>query len=70
MKDRSTIFILLPLVVIACYIGRALITGWLRIRGGEEPIRLKDSPRDYWSNFTIVLVIFVIIVAIVVWVFL
>ena len=69
MKNHPPIFILVPLVVIACYLGWAFITGSLRIRG-KEPISRQDSPREYWYYMRIIGVIFAIIVAVIVWMFL
>ena len=70
MKNHPPIFILAPLVVIACYLGWSFITGSLRIRGRPEPIRRQDSPREFWYYMRIAIVIFAIIVAVIAWKFL
>ena len=64
------IFMVAVWTVMACYIGHAFFTGSLRIRGREEPIRLRDNPREYRYNFTIIAVIFVVLTAIFAWMFL
>jgi hypothetical protein len=70
MKNPSRILFVVPWIVIACYIGWSFLTGSLRIRGREEPIRLKDNPREYRYNLTIIIVIFVVMTAIFAWMFL
>jgi hypothetical protein len=69
MKNHPPIFILVPLIVITCYLGWALITGSLRVRG-KEPISRQASPREYWYYMRIFIAIFVIIIALLTWMFL
>ena len=69
MKNHPSIFILAPFIVWSCYLGWALITGSLRIRG-KEPISRQDSPREYWYYMRIFIVIFVVAVAMIAWMFL
>ena len=69
-SSHQPILIIIPFVVIACYIGWSLITGLLRIRGRKEPIRRHESPRDFWYNMRIIAAIFAIMVAIIAWKFL
>jgi len=70
MHSHPPILIIVPFVVITCYIGWSLIAGSLRIRGRQEPISRQDSPRDYWYHMRIIGVVFAIIVAIIAWMFL
>jgi hypothetical protein len=70
MKNHPSIILFVPMIVISCAIGWALITGSLRIRGIKEPISRQDSPREYWYYMRIFITLFVIGVALIVWTFL
>jgi hypothetical protein len=69
VKNHPPIFILVPLVVIACYLSWSFMTGSLRIRG-REPIRRQENPHEYWYYMRIVVVIFAIMVGMIAWMFL
>jgi hypothetical protein len=69
MKNHPPIFIFIPLIVFTCYLGWALITGSLRIRG-KEPISRQDNPREYWYYMRIFLVLFGLLVGMIAWMFL
>jgi uncharacterized membrane protein len=70
MKNHPPIFILVPLIVIACYLGWSLATSSVRVRGIKDPISRQDSPREYWYYMRIFLVILAIIVAGAAWMYL
>jgi hypothetical protein len=70
MKNHPPIFILVPLIVFACYLGWSLATGSVRVRAIEEPISRQDSPREYWNYMRIFLVILAIMVAGAAWMYL
>jgi TRAP-type mannitol/chloroaromatic compound transport system permease small subunit len=70
MKEHPPLFIFVPLIIIACYLGWSLISGSLRIRGAAKPISREDSPREYWYYMRIILVVFALVVGIAAWVFL
>ena len=70
MKNHPPIILIVPLIAIAGYLAWALVSGSLRIRGKEEPIRRQTNPQQYWYNIIIFGVIFIIILAVIAWMFL
>ena len=69
MKNHPPLPILVPCVVIACYLGWSLVTGSVRVRGIPEPITRRDNPRRYWSYMGFFLAIFAVLAASFIWFF-
>ncbi len=67
MKSHPPFPILVPLIVIACYLGWSLVTGSVRVRGKAEPITRQDNSRRYWAYMGCFLAIFAVLVAIFIW---
>jgi len=53
----------------ACVIGRAFVTGSVKLAGEKEPIRRQDKPREFRQAMGILTVIFIIIAAVLTWIF-
>lgn len=69
MKHHPPILIVIPLILLAGYIGWALSNGKLYIKRRAEPIRRQDNPREYWYYLCIIIVIFAILVGLIGWMF-
>ena len=69
MRNHPPILMLVPLGVIACYLGWSLVSGSVRVRGIAEPITRHGNPRRYWSYMGFFLAVFAALAAIFIWVF-
>jgi hypothetical protein len=63
------IFIILVMIGGAYKIGRAFVTGSIQLRGEKEPLRRQDDPQRFKQTMGIFTVIFVLLVAILTWIF-
>ena len=63
------IFIILFLIVATYKLGRAFATGSIQIQGKTEPLRRQDDPRRFKEVMGIFTVIFVLLVAMLCWIF-
>jgi hypothetical protein len=63
------VFIILFLVVLAFKLGSAFVTGSVQLRGEKEPLRRQDSPQKFKQTMGIFTVIFVLLVAMLTWIF-
>lgn len=63
------IFIILFLAAAAFTIGRAFVTGSVRLRGETKPLRRQEDPRRFKEVMGIISVAFILLVAILVWIF-
>jgi hypothetical protein len=64
------IFIIVFLIVAACMIGRAFVTGSVQLRGEKGPIRRQERPREFRQTMGIITVVFALLVVILAWIFL
>ncbi len=64
MKNHPSFLMLVPMIAITGYLGYALATGSVRINGIAQPIRRRDSPREYWYYMRILLVVYGLLVGI------
>ena len=63
------VFILLVMIGGAYKIGRAFVTGSIHLRGEKVPLRRQDDPRRFKEVMGIFTVIFVLLVAMLTWIF-
>ena len=63
------IFIIVLLMVATYKLGRAFATGSIQLKGEKEPLRRQDNPRRFKEVMGIFTVIFILIVAILCWIF-
>ena len=63
------IFIILFLIAVAFTIGRAFVAGSIQLRGEKKPLRRQDDPRRFKQVLGILTVIFILLVAILCWIF-
>ena len=64
------VFIVLFLIVAAFKIGSAFVTGSVQLPGKKEPLRRQDSPQEFRQTMGILTVVFVLLVAMLAWIFL
>jgi hypothetical protein len=63
------VFIILVMIGGAYKLGRAFVTGSIQLRGEKEPLRRQDNPQRFKQTMAIFTVIFVLLVAILTWIF-
>ena len=63
------VFITLGLIVFGFILGRAFVTGSVQLRGEKEPLRRQDNPQKFKQTMGIFTVIFVLLVAMLTWIF-
>ena len=57
------------LIVVAYQLGKAFVTGSVKLPSEKEPIRREERPRDFRQAMGILTVIFIIIAALWTWIF-
>jgi succinate dehydrogenase/fumarate reductase cytochrome b subunit len=62
-------FITLGLIIFGFILGRAFVTGSVQLRGEKEPLRLQDNPKKFKETMAILTVIYVLLVAVITWIF-
>jgi hypothetical protein len=63
------VFIILGLIAGAFTIGKAFATGSIQLRGEKQPLRREDDPQRFKQTMGIITVIFILLVAILSWMF-
>ena len=63
------VFITLGLIVFGFILGRAFVTGSVQLRGEKEPLRRQDNPQKFKETMGILTVIYVLLVAMIIWIF-
>ena len=63
------VFIILGLIAGAFMIGKAFATGSIQLRGEKQPLRREDDPQRFKQTMGIITVIFILIVAMLCWMF-
>ena len=63
------VFIILGLIAGAFTIGKAFATGSIQLRGEKQPLRREDDPQRFKQTMGIITVIFILLVAILSWIF-
>jgi hypothetical protein len=63
------VFIILGLIAGAFTIGKAFATGSIQLRGEKQPLRREDDPQRFKQTMGIITVVFILLVAILSWIF-